>query len=100
MAATTPRRRWASSSGSSPRPPCRRPYGERREQLASSALLSLAHGGNDAQKTMGVIVGLLASPPVQAAVRGETGLLHHLYVPNAGVAPPIWVEVIAYTAIS
>ena len=72
----------------------------RPAQLISSALLSLAHGGNDAQKTMGIIVGLLASPPVQAAVIGETGLLHHLYVPNAGVTPPLWVEITAYTAIS
>jgi inorganic phosphate transporter, PiT family len=72
----------------------------RPAQLASSALLSLAHGGNDAQKTMGIIVGLLASPPVQAAVRGETGLLRHLYVPNPGVTPPLWVEIMAYTAIS
>ncbi|NCT57562.1 MAG: inorganic phosphate transporter [Legionella sp.] len=30
-------------------------------QLASSALLSLAHGGNDAQKTMGIITALLMS---------------------------------------
>lgn len=30
-------------------------------QLASSALLSLTHGGNDAQKSMGIIAGLLFS---------------------------------------
>src|SRR6185312_7229349 len=30
-------------------------------QLASSAVLSLAHGGNDAQKTMGIITVLLYS---------------------------------------
>jgi len=72
----------------------------RPAQLVSSALLSLAHGGNDAQKTMGIIVGLLASAPVQTAVAGETGILRHLYVPNAGVTPPLWVEVMAYTAIS
>ena len=33
----------------------------RSAQLASSALLSYSHGGNDAQKTMGIIVGLLVS---------------------------------------
>jgi PiT family inorganic phosphate transporter len=33
----------------------------RPAQLVSSALLSYSHGGNDAQKTMGVIVGLLVS---------------------------------------
>lgn len=31
----------------------------RRLQLVSSALLALAHGGNDAQKTMGIITALL-----------------------------------------
>jgi PiT family inorganic phosphate transporter len=31
----------------------------RRMQLASAAVYSLAHGGNDAQKTMGIIVMLL-----------------------------------------
>ena len=72
----------------------------RPAQLVSSALLSLAHGGNDAQKTMGIIVGLLASAPVQAAVAGKTGWMQYLYVPNAGVTPPLWVEVMAYTAIS
>ena len=30
-------------------------------QLTSSALLSLSHGGNDAQKTMGIVAGLLFS---------------------------------------
>jgi PiT family inorganic phosphate transporter len=66
-------------------------------QLASSALLSLAHGGNDAQKTMGIIVGLLVS--VQAVTVHHSGLLGHLYVPNADHVP-FWVEVTAYTAIS
>lgn len=33
----------------------------RKVQLASSALYSLGHGGNDAQKTMGIIVVLLIS---------------------------------------
>ena len=72
----------------------------RRGQLLSSALLSLSHGSNDAQKTMGVIVGLLASAPVQAAFVGQTGLLHHLYVPSPNVSPPLWVESAAYLAIS
>ena len=34
-------------------------------QLASAAAYSLGHGTNDAQKTMGIIVGLLAAPAVQ-----------------------------------
>ncbi|MEO7104474.1 MAG: inorganic phosphate transporter [Gemmatimonadaceae bacterium] len=66
-------------------------------QLGSSALLSLAHGGNDAQKTMGIIVGLLVS--VQSITVHQTGLLSHLYVENAN-GVPFWVEVTAYTAIS
>jgi len=33
----------------------------RRGQLISAALFSLGHGGNDAQKTMGIIAGLLFS---------------------------------------
>lgn len=66
-------------------------------QLGSSALLSLAHGGNDAQKTMGIIVGLLVS--VKALTAGQTGILHRLYLPNANTVP-LWVEVTAYTAIS
>ena len=65
-------------------------------QLVSSAALSLAHGGNDAQKTMGIIVGLLvAVKPLMAA---QTGWAHHLYV--SGDSIPLWVEMGAYTAIS
>lgn len=66
-------------------------------QLTSSALLSLAHGGNDAQKTMGIIVGLLVAS--QSAFAAETGLLRHLYVPSADIIP-LWVELSAYTMIS
>jgi PiT family inorganic phosphate transporter len=66
-------------------------------QLTSSALLSLAHGGNDAQKTMGIIVGLLVAS--QSAFAAETGLLRHLYVPSPDVIP-LWVELSAYTMIS
>jgi PiT family inorganic phosphate transporter len=66
-------------------------------QLASAAFFSLSHGANDAQKTMGIIVGLLASS--NALFAAETGFLHHLYVPNAEHIP-YWVEIGAYTAIS
>lgn len=52
-------------------------------QLASSALYSLGHGANDAQKTMGIIVSLLLS----------VGLVH-------SAEPPIWVIILAYIAIS
>jgi len=57
-------------------------------QLASSAAVSLAHGGNDAQKTMGVIAALLVS----------TG---HLTAGEDGELPiPLWVVLVAYAAIA
>ena len=66
-------------------------------QLGSSALFSLAHGANDAQKTMGIILGLLVS--ANALFQQETGWLHWFYVPDAS-AIPLWVEVGAYSMIS
>jgi len=68
----------------------------RGAQLLSSAMLSHAHGGNDAQKTMGIIVGLLVS--VKPLMAAETGFFHHLYVADEGI--PLWVKLGAYTAIS
>jgi len=68
----------------------------RRLQLVSAALYSLSHGANDAQKTMGIIVGLLVS--TQARFVHEPGWLRHLYVPTADHIP-LWVEMAAYTAI-
>jgi inorganic phosphate transporter, PiT family len=65
-------------------------------QLISSAGLSLAHGGNDAQKTMGIIVGLLIS--VKPFMATQTGWAQHLYLRTDAV--PLWVELGAYTAIS
>jgi PiT family inorganic phosphate transporter len=69
----------------------------RSAQLASSALLSYSHGGNDAQKTMGVVVGLLVS--VHGTFASQTGWLHALYLPNNNTIPR-WLELGAYTAIS
>jgi PiT family inorganic phosphate transporter len=69
----------------------------RYAQLASSALFSLSHGANDAQKTMGIIVGLLVS--TQGLFAGETGFLRHLHVQTSDTIP-YWVEIGAYTAIS
>lgn len=54
----------------------------RRLQLASSALLSFSHGGNDAQKTAGVITGVLVT----------AGYLKVFEVPQ-------WVLIAAYLAI-
>lgn len=65
-------------------------------QLASSAMLSTAHGGNDAQKTMGIIVGLLIS--IRGLAATQTGFWHHLYLATDAV--PLWVEMSAYSAIS
>ena len=66
-------------------------------QLTSSALLSLAHGGNDAQKTMGIIVALLVASKTLFA--SQSGFLHYFYVEDLKVIP-LWVELAAYTMIS
>jgi PiT family inorganic phosphate transporter len=55
----------------------------RRLQLASSALLSFSHGGNDAQKTAGIITGVLIA----------SGILKKFEMPH-------WVIFSAYTAIA
>ena len=55
----------------------------RKGQLLSAALYSMGHGGNDAQKTMGIIASLLFS----------AGLIDHFYIPK-------WVAIICYTAIA
>jgi PiT family inorganic phosphate transporter len=69
----------------------------RPAQLFSSALLSYSHGGNDAQKTMGIILGLLVASKGYFA--GQPGWMHHLYVADFSTIPR-WVEVGAYSAIS
>jgi PiT family inorganic phosphate transporter len=69
----------------------------RPAQLFSSALLSYSHGGNDAQKTMGIIVGLLVS--AQSLFANQTGWLHHFYLADNNTIPR-WIEISAYSAIS
>ena len=66
-------------------------------QLVSSALLSVAHGTNDAQKTIGIIVALLVASKAKFA--GQTGLMSHLYVENMDTIPA-WVKLGAFTCIS
>jgi PiT family inorganic phosphate transporter len=66
-------------------------------QLGSSALFSFSHGANDAQKTMGIIAGLLVS--TNQLFRSQPGLLRHLYLASADHIP-LWVEVAAYIMIS
>ncbi len=58
--------------------------GFRRGQLVSAAAFSLGHGGNDAQKTMGIILAVLIAT-------------NHL-PDDAGV--PLWVVLSAHTAIA
>jgi PiT family inorganic phosphate transporter len=55
----------------------------RRLQLVSAALYSLGHGGNDAQKTMGIIAGVLVT----------SGYL-------ATFSIPVWVVLSAHAAIA
>lgn len=55
----------------------------RKGQLFSAALYSMGHGGNDAQKTMGIIASLLFS----------AGLIDHFYIPR-------WVGISCYTVIA
>ena len=69
----------------------------RRIQLLSAAAFSISHGANDAQKTMGIIVGLLVAS--KHLFQGATGWQASLYVPNAD-SIPLWVEMGAYAAIA
>lgn len=64
--------------------PKRNDYWFRKWQLVSSALISLGHGGNDAQKTMGIIAILLFS----AGFLGDK-----FYI-------PLWVVISCYLVIA
>ncbi len=66
-------------------------------QITSSALFSLSHGANDAQKTMGIIVSLLVAG--NAYFVNETGFLRHFYLPN-GDEIPFWIKLGAHLAIA
>lgn len=66
-------------------------------QITSSALFSLSHGANDAQKTMGIIVSLLVTGQIYFA--DETGFLRHFYLPG-GDEIPFWVKLGAHLAIA
>ncbi len=69
----------------------------RRLQLVSAGLYSLSHGSNDAQKTMGIIVGLLvASQDLFAGHSGLLGMMHLTTLDHI----PFWVELAAYSAIA
>jgi PiT family inorganic phosphate transporter len=61
----------------------------RRLQLVSAALYSLGHGGNDAQKTMGIIVAaLIANQQLMPAGAGQE---QHV---------PFWVVIACHTAMA
>ncbi len=69
----------------------------RRAQLASAAFFSLSHGTNDAQKTMGIIAGLLvANQPVFASAASP---LHWMYLPDMKKIP-LWIILSAHAAIA
>ena len=57
----------------------------RRGQLVSAALYSLGHGGNDAQKTMGIITLLLITARIQE--------------PSAHPEPHLWVVLLCHAAM-
>src|SRR5215217_6795257 len=56
----------------------------RRGQLLSAAAFSLGHGGNDAQKTMGIIAGVLVASNL------DPGASHDI---------PLWVVLVCHAAI-
>jgi PiT family inorganic phosphate transporter len=62
----------------------------RKLQLVSAALFSLNHGANDAQKTMGIIAGVLFTVPAYRA----------LVTDAAGkMMIPFWIVLLAHAAI-
>jgi len=62
----------------------------RKLQLVSAALFSLNHGANDAQKTMGIIAGVIFTVPAYRA----------LVTDSAGqLMIPFWVVLLAHAAI-
>ena len=67
----------------------------RKLQLVSAAAYSLGHGTNDAQKTMGIVVGLLFS----AQVAFKDFPLRFMHITTMSVIP-LWVILWAHTAIA
>src|SRR5713101_3241215 len=78
------------------------PYGSvdrwfRRAQLASAAGYSLSHGANDAQKTMGIIAGLLVANRTLFAAPGSR--FHWMYLSDLSESP-VWIILAAHAAIA
>ncbi len=63
----------------------------RRGQLISAALYSLGHGTNDAQKTMGVIAGVLFTVPAYRHLVADA---------NGELIIPFWIVLMAHAAIA
>ncbi len=63
-------------------------------QLFSSAIFSLGHGGNDAQKTMGIIAILLFS-----VADKNSFVAQYLYDTSVGWHIPLWVIISCYATI-
>jgi PiT family inorganic phosphate transporter len=62
----------------------------RKGQLLSAAAFSLGHGGNDAQKTMGIITAVLTAGGIGGLAYGPKGALPDI---------PLWVVLSAHAAI-
>jgi PiT family inorganic phosphate transporter len=69
----------------------------RRAQLASAAAFSWSHGTNDAQKTMGIIAGLLVAN--RAVFSDASHPFHWMYLPDLRVIP-LWIILSAHAAIA
>jgi inorganic phosphate transporter, PiT family len=69
----------------------------RRAQLASAAAYSWSHGTNDAQKTMGIIAGLLVAN--RAVFADPANSLHFMYLPDMQKIP-VWIILAAHAAIA
>jgi len=63
-------------------------------QLFSSAVFSLGHGGNDAQKTMGIVAVLLYS------VAGSNDFIAKFYDPALGFHVPLWLVLTCHFVIA
>ena len=77
------------------------PYGSvdrwfRRAQLGSAAAFSLSHGTNDAQKTMGIIGGLLVAN--RALFADPSSPFHWMHLPDLQKIP-WWIILTAHAAI-
>ena len=69
----------------------------RRAQLASAAAFSWSHGTNDAQKTMGIIAGLLVAN--RAIFADVSHPFHWMYMPDLKEIP-LWIILSAHAAIA